>query len=130
VSDIDWTAWHDDGHTLTLKVELWHPRQNPDAVKVKASGALAVEVACPEGSICQRHHRDSGKTGRPIYCWVRNEVEMMGPLDFIDSALESAGLPDDWSSPVQGLEIEWRDQGEDGILWRPKGAAVEQREAA
>jgi hypothetical protein len=110
---LDLRAWHADGHKLTVKLGVW-----PDGKR--KSGTIRVEAECPPDSVCHRFREQAGHRDGQPYCFVRGEIESFGPLDFLDADLDAPDLPDDWSSRVDGLEIEWKDEGEDGIRWRPK----------
>lgn len=113
---VDLREWQADGHKITLELAVWTGRAGEQNGTV-----LRIVTECPEDSSCRRWreqtvgHRD----GQDAYCWVEGEIEGIGVHDFLDGDFEGATLPPDWSSLVHGLEIEWRDEGEDGIRWRP-----------
>lgn len=116
---LDLTAWQNDGHILRVKMGTFTDRNG------RKYGQLQAEITCPEGSSCRKwaaeHERDS-------VCLVNQELDAVSFYDFIDMGFDGAQsfLPPDWSQDFP-LVMEWRDQGEDGIAWRP---APEQPRAA
>lgn len=113
--EIDLSAWHADGHTLTIGLGLFNGRD-------RNFGHMTVETTCPEGTIC---HQWAEAHETDHFCMVAQELTAMGPPDFIDGNFNTSALPDDWSCAAGDfpLEIEWRDMGEDGVEWRPKVTA-------
>lgn len=108
--EIDWTAWHADGHQLDARVSVWRGKPLPAAPPRRPLGQLEVTVECPEDSVCRR-------TDTVDYCFVRDNMQDVGFIDFIEM-MNALDVPEDWSSRFP-VVIEWRDQGEDGVEWRP-----------
>lgn len=114
--EIDLHAWQSDGHRLFLEAKLFEERNG------RKWGMLVVRTECPENSTCRRWAADHNSTHT---CMVQADIEATGSHDFIDGAIDATGLPADWSS-VFPMRIEWKDEGEDGIRWRPvTGATVD-----
>lgn len=121
---LDLSAWQKDGHILRVKMGVFPSPVGPrESGNVRNYGQFKAEIQCPEGSACRQwaeaHSHD-------LICLVQQELEALGLYDFIDMAFSGVEVPADWSQDFP-LVIEWRDQGEDGIAWRP---APEQPRAA
>lgn len=112
--EIDLMAWHADGHKLNLGLDLFNGKDRNYA-------QVRVRVECPDDSVCHRWYTAHGTEPPEHHCFVNLEIEAMGALDFLDGDFATDALPDDWSrwGPDFPIEIEWRDQGEDGVEWRP-----------
>jgi hypothetical protein len=105
----EYTQWHDDGHEMTLEV----------CIGASSGGrkytSAQMKVHCPDGSFCRRWQAEHDV---PVeHCFVKTEIDAVGHWDFIEM-METEGLPEDWSSTFP-IRLTWRDQGEDGITWRP-----------
>lgn len=113
---LDLSAWQKDGHILRVKLGVFASPVGPrEDNRTRHYGQLQAAITCPEGSTCRRWAADHSHD--PI-CFVQQELEAISLYDFIDMAFEGTQLASDWSSDLP-LVIEWRDQGEDGIAWRP-----------
>lgn len=106
-AEIDWGAWQADGHKLTCEVRVG---ESPGGARLYTE--LHIDSECPEDSVCRRAREVSAD-----YCFIREELGVAGPIDFIEY-METEGVQKDWSSGFP-VTIEWIDRGEDGIQWRP-----------
>lgn len=126
---LDLSAWQQDGHVLNLRLGTFTSPVGPRELgNSKTYGQLLFEVECPEGSACRRwldEHTTSRISRPPHHCFVKGDLEGLGPYDFIEE-MATHGLPEGFSLDFP-VVLDWRDRGEDGIEWRP--APVQPRSA-
>lgn len=112
----EWREWHDDGHEMTVEVCV-----HVGSGSGRKYASTDVKVNCPEGSFCRRWQAEHQVPAE--HCFVEAEIEAVGHWDFID-VMDTSELPDDWSSGFP-IRLVWRDQGEDGLTWRPTKTALQ-----
>lgn len=117
----EYTQWHDDGHEMTVEVCIEVNTGMPEGAAARKSTFTQVKVHCPEDSFCHRWAREHAAEH---FCFVRNEIDAVGHWDFIEQ-MDTAELPEDWSSGFP-IRLAWRDEGEDGLTWKPTKAALQQ----
>lgn len=123
----DISEWQDDGHLIAGRLAVYNESTGCQY------GILKLDVmTCPPDSACHRWFENEASQEQ-FRCFVAEEIEHEGALEFIDRMIGFRelpttergprplvpALPSDWSSPFP-VAILWRDLGEDGIAWRPK----------
>lgn len=113
--DIDLHAWHADGHTIDLFMDVF-------VGGTRNHGQLAGRITCPPDSVCRRWYE--AHKAVEFHCFLQMELEAVGLYDLLDGSMDAKDLPSDWSSDFP-ITVEWRDEGEDGVYWRPVVATTE-----